>query len=95
MFTFEIRINGSLVGHIYGRNKGAVGNGEHCYDYEHYEPEKRVVRPGTVRHAQKDGINKLVARILADISGDEAAAAPLSAAPLSMSRLKKTGRKKA
>ena len=68
MFTVEIKINGSLINHIYGHNEGPapVGLGDQ-YRYELYEVEKRDVKNGRVTHKRSDGINKLVAAILLDV----------------------------
>ena len=68
MFTIEIKINGSLVGHIYGHNEGHINaKGETLYRYEYYEVETRRVRPGTVRHVRKGGIRSLVVAILSSV----------------------------
>ena len=67
MFTIEIKINGAMIGHIYGRNVKDMGNGQNEYDYEYYEPEQRNLKKGTVSHARSDGIRKLVNKILTDI----------------------------
>ena len=67
MFTVEIRINGSMIGHIYGRNVGEVGKGKHEYHYEYYEPENRTVVKNTVVHDRKKSIRKLITTILNDI----------------------------
>lgn len=67
MFTVEIKINGSLIGHIYGHNEGDSPDGKgDKYRYEYYEPETREVRNGNVVHRRSDGIRKLVAAILND-----------------------------
>lgn len=68
MFTVEIRINGSLVSHIYGVNvthECAVNDSKgDCYECQVYDVEKRASRDVSVRHHRRDGINALVAKIL-------------------------------
>ena len=66
MFTVEIKINGSLIGHIYGHNEGPTPDGDR-YRYEYYETEKRKVVNGEVVHHRADGIRPLIAAILSDI----------------------------
>lgn len=68
MFTFEIRINGSLIGHIYGHNESRTDDeGRDEYSYEYYGVESRRVRKGTVFHHRRSGIRKLVTLILQDV----------------------------
>jgi len=65
MFTVEIKINGSLISHIYGHNEGDTANG--CkYRYEFYEVETRKVTNGFVVHPRQDGITELIKIILKD-----------------------------
>lgn len=67
MFTVEIRINGSLINHIYGHNEGPSSTGkyqEDLYSYELYEVDSRNVRNGQVAHYRPDGINSLLVKIL-------------------------------
>jgi len=66
MFTIEIKINGVMIGHIYGVNIGGKEHGKNSYSYEYYKPESREVNKGLVRHAREDGIEKLIALILED-----------------------------
>jgi hypothetical protein len=67
MFTVEIRINGTLINHIYGHNEGdSTKPGEDSYRYELYEVETRKVTNGTVTHARRNGINALIRDILTD-----------------------------
>lgn len=67
MFTVEIKINGSLIGHIYGRNTGEYKGSKVKYDYEYYEPEEPGVRKGQVFHSRESGIRPLIAAILKDL----------------------------
>lgn len=68
MFTVEIRINGSLVSHIYGLNTthlhGFDPDHGDCYECQVYDVEKRASRDVSVRHHREDGINALVAKII-------------------------------
>ena len=66
MFTFEIKINGALIGHIYGHNEGSTPRGDR-YTYEYYEVEKRKVVNGEVIHRRELGIRPLLIAILSDI----------------------------
>jgi len=66
MFTVEIRINGSLITHIYGHNEGTVPGGKDQYRYEVYHVEERALVNGTVKHHYGEGITKLVQLILKD-----------------------------
>ena len=67
MFTFEIRINGTLIGHIYGHNEDRYDKeGRTEYAYEYYDVETRKQIKGKVFHHRKDGIRKLVKLILED-----------------------------
>lgn len=67
MFTFEIRINGALIGHIYGHNEDRITpQGEDTYRYEYYETESRRIANGGGTHKRSEGIRKLVAKILTD-----------------------------
>jgi hypothetical protein len=68
MFTFEIRINGSLVGHVYGENKGLEPCGKLTkYFYTYFKPESGRVIKGHVRHERNGGIEPLLSLILADV----------------------------
>lgn len=66
MFTIEIKINGSMIAHIYGHNQTSTNDGD-IYRYEYYETEKRRIVNGEVTHRRELGIRPLIAAILADI----------------------------
>lgn len=66
MFTFEIRINGSLIAHIHGLNIGSTPEGDR-YKYEYYEVDTRKVLTGKVVHRREKGIRPLITTILNDI----------------------------
>lgn len=70
MFTVEIRINGAMIAHIYGRNIAPLPNGKTRYEYEYYEAETRKVQNGCVEHLREAGIVPLVSSILEDVSHD-------------------------
>lgn len=65
MFTVEIKINGSLIAHVYGYNKSVPGPKDSYY-YELYSPEKHSLEKGQVTHLRSDGILALVETILHD-----------------------------
>lgn len=72
MFSTEIRVNGSLLAHIYGRNTCAcrglrVEEHKCTYDYEYYEVESRTLQTGEVKHDRKEPIRKLITLILKDV----------------------------
>jgi len=67
MFSVELKINGAMIGHIYGRNIESLGEGIYRYTYEYYEPETRGIRKGTIVHRQVDGVRHLIALILKDM----------------------------
>ena len=66
MFTVEIKINGSLIGHIYGHNEGHTDKGDR-YRYEYYETETRKIVNGEVTHPRRNGIRPLITAILSDV----------------------------
>jgi hypothetical protein len=69
MFTFEIKINGALIAHIYGKNTLVYADdGDTVYDYEYYEVASRKVTKGSVLHDSKSGIRPLITTILNDIT---------------------------
>jgi hypothetical protein len=63
MFTIELRINGALIGHIYGRNVGVFSKDKCRYKYEYYEPENRGIIKGEIVHNRNKGIRALVCDI--------------------------------
>ena len=81
MFTTEIRLNGTLIAHIYGRNvcscfgmnpTRTVPKKHFCkYAYEYYEVDTRKVRSGTVEHNREDKVRKLITAILNDVEKQE------------------------
>lgn len=67
MFTVEIKINGSMIAHVYGRNYDTLPSGLTKYRYEYYQPENRALRTGFVEHDRSLGIVPLVKSILIDV----------------------------
>ncbi len=70
MLSCEIKVNGSMVGHIYARNiTGSLYSerSAHEYMWEYYRPEQRKVISGTCTHVRKAGIEKLVSIILSEV----------------------------
>jgi len=70
MITVEIKVNGNMVGHIYGQNLGrAYGEGKrvHDYRYEYYNLALGKIISGSVLHSGKLNIEKLINEILSDI----------------------------
>ncbi len=56
MFTAEIKVNGSMIGHIYGHNEGIVpeGKGETTYSWEYYRTGSRELKKGTTLHYREE-----------------------------------------
>ena len=81
LFTTEIRINGTLIAHIYGRNVcpcsgmnpvRTVPKKHRCkYEYEYSELETRKVRSGIIKHDREDSLRKLITAILNDVEKQE------------------------
>lgn len=67
MFSFEIRINSQLIGHISGHNTGYENKGYTKYRYTYYDTEKEKLYKGQVYHLRQDGIRKLINIILEDV----------------------------
>jgi hypothetical protein len=71
MISAEIKVNGTMVGHIYARNISTPevlesGVGLNLYHWEYYKPENRIAKRGKVSHERQDGIEKLISKILAE-----------------------------
>jgi hypothetical protein len=68
MFSVEIKINSTLISHIYGHNEGEVSSGETKYVYRFYSPEEKpCLKEGYVLHFRNSGINKLIGKILDNV----------------------------
>jgi len=67
MFTVEIKVNGALIGHIYGQNLGVELDGKTKYKYEYYEPGANKIVNGSVYCVREDGIRPLITTILNEI----------------------------
>jgi len=70
MLSVELKVNGALVGHIYGRN--IQGDTISKYKYEYYEPESRKFIKGTVTHRRSEGLRNLISIILNDMEVKDA-----------------------
>jgi len=72
MFSVELRVNGSLIGHIYGRNvtQQSSRKEEDEYAYEYYEPEQALLIKGRVSHSRPNGLRRLVQLILNDVDAE-------------------------
>jgi len=69
MLSVELKVNGTLIGYVYGKNIAPVPGGKYRYEYEYYEPELRELKTGVVLHKREDGLRTLVAAILEDVGG--------------------------
>lgn len=66
MFTTEIRINGMLVLHIYGRNTAVCKDGKSQYIIELYKTETSEITTFNIYHRRSEGISKLIELILSE-----------------------------
>lgn len=66
MFTAELKINGCLIGVLYGTNKGPASGADESYRYEYayHAIGKSRVTIGKTVHKYNDGLEKLVGSIL-------------------------------
>lgn len=69
MFSVEIRINGSMIAHIYGHNTSTFNSdGDTLYNYELYEVNgKTGLKSGFVAHKRSDGIFELIKKICSEV----------------------------
>jgi len=71
MLSVEIRVNGEMIVHVYGRRLCGSDDysDEPClYSYRLYRPSPGVVRDGTVLHTRSGGAEVLVRKILEDVN---------------------------
>jgi hypothetical protein len=66
MFTVEIKVNGAMVGHLYGHNAD-MGITTAQYRYEYHPIGHGELLLGGVEHFRPDGIEALVRKILTDV----------------------------
>jgi len=67
MFTMEIRVNGTMIGHVYGRNLSTDSSGKSKYKIDYYKPELPKLLTTTLYHKRDDGIEKLVETIMQEV----------------------------
>lgn len=68
MFTVEIKINGTLIKHLYGHNTGEIkDNGDNKYECHLYSCEKKNITSAVFSHNPDNGINELVAKCLKEL----------------------------
>jgi len=77
MITFETKVNGTMISHIYARNLGPVPNGKRRqYVYEYYQiGEGPSLITGIVDYDQTDGAMSLLSIIIDDVQSKQAEAA--------------------
>jgi hypothetical protein len=66
MFTVEINVNGNMISHISGVNKGYINKGECKYSY-YYRRVGEETLSGEVTHKREEGMEKLITIILEKI----------------------------
>lgn len=73
VFTVELKINGTLVAHLYGVNKGPVVSKETddfgVYHYHYYDVSTGKAINNTIRHRRSEGLRNLVVACLEDADG--------------------------
>jgi len=71
MMTFEIKINGALIEHIYIHNlgicEGLKNSTLHHYKYQYYDIQGNCLTDGQILHDRTDGASILAAKVLEDI----------------------------
>jgi len=76
MLTFETRVNGTMISHIYARRLGDVNEKKTKYVYEYYQiGEGPNLIIGIVEHDWKGGANSLLSIIIDDIKSKQVEAA--------------------
>ncbi len=68
MFSTEIRVNGEMIGHLYGQNKGQSFSTQYDYFYRYYDVATGKVTEGEVKHNRPEGIQVLIAKIMEDMT---------------------------
>jgi len=71
MFSAELKINGQLIGCLYGRNLGERANGEYRYEYQYYRLGEDLMS-GYIHYKRNDGLECLVGRILSGLEDHRA-----------------------
>ena len=67
MFTVEIKVNGNLIAHVYGRRLGAVEK-RNVYEFEYYKVgDEPAITKGAVTRNYEDGMGKLLMKILREV----------------------------
>jgi len=69
MLSVELKVNGTMVGHIYARNVTECPDlaDTNLYHWEYYKPEQRTARRGKVEHKRSKDIEVLIATILGEM----------------------------
>ena len=74
MFEVDIKINGCLIGHVYGHNKGRSSfKEEDSYFYRYYEVQNGATYEGELTHSREEGIEPLVQKIFNKIVSQKGA----------------------
>ena len=67
MITFETKVNGILISHIYCHNAQLVDGDDFLYKYEYYEIGKRQLITKHVKHTRSEGALTLLSKIIKSI----------------------------
>ena len=70
MFTVEIKINGSLIQHIYGHNEGEDADGKTRYTFDLYDVQEQKLIKGEVKHHRHEGIRPLLTQIFKEVENE-------------------------
>lgn len=99
MFTTELRVNGNLIAHIYGRNvctcvpmnylKEDFQDHDCTYEYDYYDVETRTLTKGTVEHNRQGKLRQLIATILMDVEKKEEIPEPKNPEPKKKEKARK------
>lgn len=67
--SIELKINGTIIGHIYYHNEGYITEGECQYLYEYHSwPNGVTITDGVVIHTRVQGVEVLAELILREIN---------------------------
>lgn len=64
MITWETKVNGILISHIYCHNAQQIVDDDYLYKYEYYEIGRKQLITKYVRHTRSEGTLVLLNKIL-------------------------------
>jgi hypothetical protein len=69
VFEVDIKVNGTMVGVLHGRNVLKADDDHHLYEYYYHDLEHHLIYQGEVFHNSGDGIFELVSAMLRHVDG--------------------------